>query len=365
MIRTPSRFSDSATPPSCLMVLDDAAHAAEMSRRECWVKAQAAYTRALCRQRSSSTRHDKARLYAERGRCCLRRSQPAAALRDFNTAVHLAPDVARHWQLRGQARRRLGEEDLALEDGVVSANLDAERLGCIFSKLLPPVVRPASHSTGETKWRRSPQLHSTGRRMRTVLPRDDRGLPVVKKSPEQLFEQARPELRAAAMSYASREAERHHEAQRARQQAEAREQQRAEEEAKAEADAQNAQKLRLLHRQYIELELARARSQLTQLASQTSKLVQRIADVEKSLEVDQHTRTVLEEEVRIIENGSAALRRSKRAEMKREEFASTVQAVEAKMQKRQELQQLQHQVVQRQDEQRATVQRLRDELSRI
>lgn len=340
-----------------------------------WLRDHAAFTRALCQQRSAS-RSDKAMLYAQRGHCALRRGQLAAALRDLNAAVHLAPDVAANWQLRAQVRRRLGEDDIALDDIAVSVNLDAERLGCIFSELLPPVARPPRcPDSDESKLRGSPGRRRNARRRRKrvaveplntggpVLPRDDRGLPMARKSPEQLFEQARPELASAALSYASREAERHRENVRAQQQAEAREQEQARQEAKAEADAQAARKLRLLHSQYIELELAKTRSQLLQLDTYTKTLAQRIAEIDETLEATEHSRAVLEEEVRVIETGSAALRRSKKAAMKREEFASAVQSIAAKLQKIQELQQLQHQAVQRQAELRASVQRLKNELN--
>ncbi len=349
-----------------LVMLDDVAHAKELARRECWARAHTAYTRALCRGQSSS-RHEKAHLYAERGRCCLRRGQPGSALRDFDAAIHLAPDVAMHWQLRSQARRRLGEEYLALEDGVVSARLDAERLSCIFSQLLPPVDRPLSRPTrvGESKRRSTPHRRRTVRRTRAVLPRNDRGLLVPKKSPEQLFEQLRPELHAAASSYAGREAERHRDAVRAQRQAEELEQERMRQEAKAVADAEAREKLRVLHRQYIELELAKVRSQLQQLVAHTSTLGQRIANIDETLERGEHARAVLEEEVRVIDNASLSLQRSKRATMKREEFELATQAVNTNVQSRQKLLQLQHQAVQQQDDLRATVQKLRDDLNQL
>jgi hypothetical protein len=347
-------------------MLGDVALAAELARRECWDRAHAAYTRALCRGRSSS-RRDKAHLYAERGRCCLRLADHGAALRDFDAAIHLAPDAAIHWQLRSQARRRLGEEDLALEDGAVSANLDAERLSCIFSQLLPPVDRRSSRPTrvGESNRRSKSHRRRTARRTRAALPRDDGGLPVPRKSQEQLFEQARPELRAAASLYASREAERHREAVRAQREKEEQEQQRMLQEAKAAADAQALKKLRVLHGQYIELELAKARSQMQQLADHTTTLAQRIAEIDEALVSGERARAVLEEEVRVIENGSAALQRSKRATMKVEELELAVEAVGTRLKKRQELQQLHHQAVQQQDKLRAGVQRLRNELNQL
>ena len=144
---------------------------------------------------------------------------------------------------------------------------------------------------------------------------------------------------------------------------EAQERERMQQDAKAEANAQASRKLRLLHSQYIDLELAKARSQLVQLSNHISTLAQRLAELDESLESGEHERAALEEEVRVIENGSMALRRSTRARMKREEFEVAVQSIKTKQQKKQELQQLQHQAVQQQDELKETVQRLRDELA--
>jgi hypothetical protein len=346
-------------------MLDDVLHAAELERRESWAKAHAAYTRALCRARSSSN-HDKARLYAERGRCGLRRGQPCAALRDFDAAIHLAPDVAGYWQLRAQARRRLGEEDLALEDVAVSAELDAERLSGIFSQLLPPVDRSSSNPAGgESNRRASAQRRRVAQPTRTVLPRDERGLAAAKKSPERCFAQVRPELREAASAYARRVTQRQRDAVWAQQQAEAREQERLQQEAQAEAEAQAEQKLRVLHGQYLELELASARSQLLQLADYSDRLAQKIVEIDQALEAGEHSKAVLAEEVNMFESGSKAMQQSSRAAKKREELEFAVQAKEARLQRKKETQKLQHEAAQQQVQLRKAVQRLRGELNQL
>ena len=347
-------------------MLDDVLHAAELERRESWAKAHAAYTRALCRARSSSN-HDKARLYAERGRCGLRRGQPCAALRDFDAAIHLAPDVAGYWQLRAQARRRLGEEDLALEDVAASAELDAERLSGIFSQLLPPVDRSSSSPAGgESNRRASAQRRRAAQPTRTVLPRDERGLAAAKKPPERLFyAQVRPELREAASAYARRVAQRQRDAVRAQQQAEAREQERLQQEAQVEAEAQAEQKLRVLHGQYLELELASARSQLLQLADYSDRLAQKIVEIDQALEAGEHSKAVLAEEVNLFESGSKAMQQSSRAAKKREELEFAAQAKEARLQRKKETQKLQHEAAQQQVQLRKAVQRLRGELNQL
>lgn len=321
---------------------EEVAHALELARDERWGAASRAYTRILCQRRSESSREDRAALYAARGRCRLGADEPEAGMRDFNAAVHLAPGVATYWQNRAAARRRLGQEELAQDDGAVSAQIDAERLGEIFSELLPPVNGSGASS--------SPQRRATVGRTAPVLPRDRRGLPVPRKSPEQLFEQARPELREQARSYATREAVRHRDAVHAQREAAAREQERARASAQAVADAQAARQLHQLHRQYIELELAKIRSQLQQLGSHTATLAQRLEEIETGLDSGEREKAALEEDVRVIDNGSAAQRRSKRAALKREEFELAVANMETKLEKKHDLQQLQRQSVQQQEE---------------
>ena len=70
---------------------------------------------------------------------------------------------------------------------------------------------------------------------------------------------------------------------RAQQQAEAREQERLQQEAQVEAEAQAEQKLRVLHGQYLELELASALSQLLQLADYSDRLAQKIVEIDQAL----------------------------------------------------------------------------------
>ena len=347
------------------VMLDDVLHAAELERRESWAKAHAAYTRALCRARSSSN-HDKAHLYAQRGRCGLRRGQLCAALRDFDFAIRLAPDVAGYWQLRAQARRRLGEGDLALEDVAVSAELDAERLSGIFSQLLPPVDRSSSSPAfGQSNRTASTHRSRATQPTRTVLPRNDRGLAVARKSPEQLYAQVRPELREAATAYARRVAQRERDAVQAQQRAEAQEQERLQQEAQAEAEAQALQKLRILHRQYLELELASVRSQLLELADYSSRLAQKIVEIDQAVEAGERSKAVLAEEVHIFDAGSNAMQQSSRAAKKREELEFAVQAKETRLRRKKEIQQCQHQAARQEDELKKTVQRLRDELNQL
>ena len=239
-------------------------------------------TRELCRCRGDRPR--MAGLHAQRGRCLLGMDRAREALRDFDAAVHLAPRSPTYWQLRSLARSRLGDGGRAAFDASVSVELDAERLGQIFATLLPPV----SGAGGRAAPRRPP--------------------------PEELFDRARPQLSQASRRYREREEERRLEAE-----AEARAAAEAEAEAERARQAAAAE-LERLHEQYVELELAKIRAQMEQSAAYAATLAERIRAVDEGLAHDESERALREEEVRVLEGGSAAQRRSRRAALLRGEI---------------------------------------------
>ena len=247
-------------------------------------------TRELCRCRGDRPR--MAGLHAQRGRCLLGMDRAREALRDFDAAVHLAPRSPTYWQLRSLARSRLGDGGRAAFDASVSVELDAERLGQIFATLLPPVS--GAGAGGRAAPRRPP--------------------------PEELFDRARPQLSQASRRYREREEERRLEAVR---EAEAEAEARAAAEAEAEAERARqaaAAELERLHEQYVELELAKIRAQMEQSAAYAATLAERIRAVDEGLAHDESERALREEEVRVLEGGSAAQRRSRRAALLRGEI---------------------------------------------
>ena len=81
-----------------------------------------------------------------------------------------------------------------------------------------------------------------------------------------------------------------------------------------------AAELERLHEQYVELELAKIRAQMEQSAAYAATLAERIRAVDEGLAHDESERALREEEVRVLEGGSAAQRRSRRAALLRGEI---------------------------------------------